>query len=98
MRLKVVPSRPRARIGPRQAMMAEDEKSEATSPLEQTCLLLGCGLLGRCLLGGGSSLLGLDDLGNLLWLGGLDDTATLGLGQLDRLGLLRYGRGLYGCQ
>lgn len=79
-------------------MTAEDEKSEATSPLEQTCLLLGCGLLGRCLLGGGGSLLGLDDLGNLLWLGGLDDTASLGLGQLDGLGLLRDSRSLYGCQ
>lgn len=79
-------------------MIAEDEKIEATSPLEQTCLLLGCGLLGRCLLGGGSSLLGLDDLGNLLWLGGLDDTASLGLGQLDGLGLLRDSRSLYGCQ
>ena len=60
--------------------------------------LLGCGLLGRCLLGGGGSLLGLDDLGNLLWLGGLDDTASLGLGQLDGLGLLRDSRSLYGCQ
>jgi hypothetical protein len=79
-------------------MIAEDEKIEATSPLEQTCLLLGCGLLGRCLLGGGSSLLGLDDLGNLLWLGGLDDTASLGLGQLDGLGLLGDSRSLYGCQ
>jgi hypothetical protein len=78
--------------------MAEDEKSVATSPLEQTCLLLGCGLLGRCLLGGGSSLLGLDGLGDLLWLRGLDDTAGLGLGQLDRLHLLGDGRGLYGCQ
>ena len=79
-------------------MIAEDEKIEDTNPLEQTCLLLGCGLLGRCLLGGGSSLLGLDDLGNLLWLGGLDDTASLGLGQLDGLGLLRDSRSLYGCQ
>jgi hypothetical protein len=79
-------------------MIAEDEKIEATSPLEQTCLLLGCDLLGRCLLGGGGSLLGLDDLGNLLWLGGLDDTASLGLGQLDGLGLLRDSRSLYGCQ
>jgi len=64
-------------------MIAEDEKFEATSLLEQTCLLLGCGLLGRCLLGGSSSLLRLDGLGNLLWLGRLDDTTSLGLGQLD---------------
>lgn len=63
----------------------------------QTCLLLGCGLLRRCLLGGGSSLLGLDGLGNLLWLGGLDDTTRLGLGQLDSLLLFRDSRGLSEC-
>jgi hypothetical protein len=80
------------------AMIAEDEKVEATSPLEQTCLLLGSGLLGRCLLGGGSSLLGLDGLGHLLWLRRLDDTAGLGLGQLDGRLLLRDGRSLYQCQ
>ena len=79
-------------------MIAEDEKVEATSPLEQTCLVLGCGLLGRCLLGGGGSLLGLDGLGHLLWLRRLDDTAGLGLGQLDGRLLLRDGRSLYQCQ
>ena len=80
------------------AMIAEDEKFEATSLLEQTCLLLGCGLLGRCLLGGSSSLLRLDGLGNLLWLGRLDDTTSLGLGQLDGCLLLRDSRGLCECQ
>jgi hypothetical protein len=79
-------------------MIAEDEKVEVTSPLEQTCLLLGCGLLGRCLLGGDSCLLGLDGLGHLLWLRRLDDTAGLGLGQLNGRLLLRDGRSLYQCQ
>jgi len=79
-------------------MIAENEKIEGTSPLAQTCSLLCRGLLRRCLLGGGSSLLGLDGLGHLLWLRGLDDTASLGLGQLNGLHLLGNGRGLYKCQ
>jgi hypothetical protein len=71
-------------------MIAEDEKVEVTSPLEQTCLLLGSGLLG-----GGSSLFGLNGLGHPLWLRRLDDTASLGLGQLNGRLLLRDGRSLY---
>jgi hypothetical protein len=80
------------------AMIAEDEKIEATSPRGRTCLLLRRGLLRRRLLGGSSSLLGLDGLGNLLWLRRLDDTASLGLGQLDGCLLLRDSRGLNECQ